>query len=75
MQQLLTGKQRLPGFEVKPGYKQTETGAIPEDWELKSLGQFSEFITKGATPTTYGFRWEDDGVLFFEKRMRIGKRA
>ena len=32
MQQLLTGKKRLPGFEVKPGYKQTEAGVIPEDW-------------------------------------------
>jgi len=30
MQQLLTGNKRLPGFEIKPGYKQTEAGAIPE---------------------------------------------
>ena len=26
MQELLTGKKRLPGFETKPGYKQTEVG-------------------------------------------------
>src|ERR1700736_3761979 len=26
MQELLTGKRRLSGFEVKPGYKQTEVG-------------------------------------------------
>jgi len=25
-------------MEVKEGYKQTEVGAIPEDWEVKSLG-------------------------------------
>ena len=25
-------------MEVKPGYKQTEVGVIPEDWEAKSLG-------------------------------------
>jgi len=25
---------------LKPGYKQTEVGVIPEDWEVKSLGDF-----------------------------------
>ena len=38
MQELLTGKKRLPGFETKPGYKQTEVGVIPKDWEaVRSL--------------------------------------
>ena len=32
MQELLTGRRRLTGFEVKRGYKQTEVGVIPEDW-------------------------------------------
>lgn len=26
-------------MEVKPGYKQTEVGVIPEDWEVKRLGE------------------------------------
>ena len=35
MQQLLTGKKRLPGFApAKPTYKQTELGKIPTDWEI-----------------------------------------
>ena len=25
-------------MEVKPGYKQTEVGVIPEDWECQLLG-------------------------------------
>lgn len=40
MQNLLTGKKRLPGFGPQtksPDYKQTELGPIPEDWEVKSL--------------------------------------
>ena len=37
MQELLTGKKRLPGFEVKLGYKQTEVGGIPADWEVGDL--------------------------------------
>ena len=41
MQNLLTGKKRLPSFGSQtkpPTYKQTELGPIPEDWEVKSLG-------------------------------------
>lgn len=29
-------------MEVKPGYKQTEVGVIPEDWEVESLEQISD---------------------------------
>jgi len=74
MQQLLTGRTRLPpfGFEKsahhpngrKKGYKPSELGEIPEDWEVKEANTFSAFITKGSTPTTYGFDWEKDGVIF-----------
>ena len=38
MQNLLTGKKRLPGFAKSTNYKQSELGLIPEDWEVKSLG-------------------------------------
>ena len=43
MQELLTGKKRLPRFEIKHGYKQTEVGMIPDDWEVKSLGDLGLF--------------------------------
>ena len=46
MQQLLTGKKRLPPFDqAHTGYKQTELGEIPEDWEVKSYGQAFNFLT------------------------------
>jgi type I restriction enzyme, S subunit len=51
-------------MDLKPGFQQTEVGVIPEDWNLVSLKRISAFITKGSTPTTYGFKWEADGVLF-----------
>ena len=47
MQELLTGKKRLPGFEVKPGYKQTEVGIIPEDWDLDYIENLSHITTGG----------------------------
>ena len=41
MQQLLTGKTRLAGVndsdDISDGYKLTEVGVIPEDWEVASL--------------------------------------
>ncbi|MCZ8036300.1 MAG: restriction endonuclease subunit S [Novosphingobium sp.] len=51
-------------MELRPGYKKTEIGVIPEDWELARLEELSAFITKGATPTTYGFKWERQGIVF-----------
>ncbi len=43
MQQLLTGKTRLPGFGNGRGYKQTEIGQIPEDWQILSVGDIADF--------------------------------
>ncbi len=43
MQQLLTGRTRLPAFALRPdgtpkGFKPSELGEIPEDWEVSRLG-------------------------------------
>ncbi len=51
-------------MELRAGYKRTEVGVIPEDWTVGTLAAHAAFITKGSTPTTYGFRWEASGVLF-----------
>lgn len=48
MQQLLTGKKRLPPFDqLNTGYKQTELGEIPGDWEVIDFGDlFQPTITR-----------------------------
>ena len=43
MQQLLTGKTRLPRFEKRTAHKQTAIGNIPEDWELVPLSDLLDF--------------------------------
>ena len=68
MQQLLTGRTRLPQFALredgsKKGYKQSELGAIPEDWEVKPLGDFVE-ICSGESPSKFQFL--SDGVPYFK---------
>ncbi|MBJ7580242.1 restriction endonuclease subunit S [Aeromonas hydrophila] len=68
MQQLLTGRIRLPAFALRPdgtqkGYKPSELGEIPEDWEVVSLGNLlayeqptkylvshSKFLDEGSYP-------------------------
>lgn len=32
-------------MEVRPGYKQTEVGSIPEDWKLEPVGAMGEVVT------------------------------
>jgi type I restriction enzyme, S subunit len=48
MQELLTGKRRLPGFGEGKGYKQTEVGVIPKDWDLVLIGQLVKDFRGGA---------------------------
>lgn len=47
MQELLTGKKRLPGFSTCTEYKQTELGDIPQDWKVTHLGGACSHITTG----------------------------
>lgn len=51
MQELLTGKIRLDGFGDGVGYKMTEVGRIPEDWELIKLSDCTLKVGSGITPT------------------------
>lgn len=44
MQQLLTGKKRLPGYGEGKGYKQSELGLIPEDWDFFPLDTQADVI-------------------------------
>ncbi|WP_436661609.1 restriction endonuclease subunit S [Acinetobacter sp. P1(2025)] len=50
MQQLLTGKARLPQFALREdgtrkGYKQSELGEVPEDWDVKTYGEVFTFLS------------------------------
>lgn len=45
MQELLTGKKRLPGFGEGKGYKETELGMIPEDWRVVSFQEAFDFLS------------------------------
>ena len=63
MQQLLTGKTRLLGFGEGKGYKQTELGIVPEDWETNQLGSYVD-INSGESPSRFSF--SSEGIPYFK---------
>jgi len=61
MQELLTGKRRVSGFESQKGFQQTEVGAIPKDWSVADLGALVEKFVNGGTPSTqHSEYWKGD---------------
>ena len=50
-------------MEVRAGYKHTEAGLLPVDWEVAPLGGFVR-ITSGASPSL--FRFSDSGIPYFK---------
>jgi type I restriction enzyme S subunit len=52
MQQLLTGKKRLPGFGEGQGYKESMIGLIPEDWDALRLGDIAPLQRGFDLPTS-----------------------
>ena len=63
MQNLLTGKKRLPGFAKSTEYKQIELGLIPEDWEVKKIKDFTK-IQAGGTPSTLHEEYWNGSILW-----------
>jgi type I restriction enzyme S subunit len=41
----------MDNCQLPKGYKNTEVGVIPEDWEVKRLGEIATIIG-GGTPST-----------------------
>jgi type I restriction enzyme S subunit len=39
-------------------------GELPEGWKSSKLGYISSRITKGSTPTSYGFEFLKKGINF-----------
>ncbi len=70
MQQLLTGRTRLPQFALREdsspkGYKQSELGEIPEDWNCVKMGGLAR-IQRGASPRPI------DSPIWFDRNSSVG---
>ena len=73
MQQLLTGKTRLPEFALREdgtpkGYKSSELGEIPEDWEVVLLSSLCD-IKDGTHDSP---KYKDSGVPLVTSKNIVG---
>lgn len=50
---------------VKPGYKQTEIGMIPEDWETSTL---EELYNITSSKRVFQSEWRESGIPFYRAR-------
>ena len=85
MQNLLSGKIRLPEFALRPDRSpktthQTELGLLPEDWEIHRVGDFTD-CTAGGTPSTqvssyWGgeIPWMSSGELHLKQVYNVAGR-
>jgi type I restriction enzyme, S subunit len=70
MQELLTGRTRLPGFSITHEYNQTEIGIIPNDWDIDIVGNHASIKT--GTKNTQD-KVDDGKYPFFVRSMKIEK--
>ena len=53
-------------MEVAKGYKQTEVGVIPEDWNVPTLDHLARSIKRGASPRPI------DSPIWFDHKSSVG---
>ncbi len=51
--------------KLKSGYKQTEVGVIPENWEMKRLGELFEITS---SKRVFQSEWKSEGIPFYRAR-------
>lgn len=52
-------------MKIPQGYKQTELGIIPEDWEVKTIGDYYEVTS---SKRVFQSQWRRIGIPFFRAR-------
>ena len=58
-------------MEVKKGYKQTELGVIPEDWEVKNISEIAQVVGGGTPSTSNKSYW--GGIINWFTPTEVGK--
>jgi type I restriction enzyme S subunit len=58
-------------MELKPGYKQTEVGVIPEEWSLHPLGSIGKWFSGGTPSMSVEAYWSGDIPWVSPKDMKV----
>ncbi|MCK9437303.1 MAG: restriction endonuclease subunit S [Synergistaceae bacterium] len=59
-------------MEVKQGYKETEIGVIPSDWEVRTLGEVGDVKM---CRRVFNHETQIEGIIPFYKIGTFGKEA
>jgi type I restriction enzyme S subunit len=74
MQDLLTGKKRLPGeWKKSKGQKTSELFKIPEDWEVVNLGEISTITRLAGSEYTSIWKEDKNGEIIALRGFNIGQ--
>ncbi|QGU96407.1 hypothetical protein GOM49_16070 [Clostridium bovifaecis] len=57
--------------QIREGYKMTELGEIPVEWEIKKLEEIAEIIM-GQSPDSSSYNEEGQGIPFFQGKTEFG---
>jgi len=58
-------------MEVKKGYKKTEIGVFPEDWEVKNISEIAQVVGGGTPSTSNKSYW--GGIINWFTPTEVGK--
>lgn len=58
--------------KVRDGYKMTELGEIPEEWNVTELSNVTDIIM-GQSPDSASYNEEGQGIPFFQGKTEFGK--
>ena len=58
---------------IKPGYKQTDIGVIPEDWGIQTLGKIAK-VTMGQSPLSKFYNTKEVGLPLVQGSADIKNR-
>jgi type I restriction enzyme S subunit len=68
-------KQKLgPKYKELPQIDTSELPRLPNDWIWTSIREVSFLVTKGSTPTSYGFKYVNQGINFVKVENMMNGR-
>jgi type I restriction enzyme S subunit len=62
-------------MELKPGYKQTEVGVIPEDWDCVHIGDVAETSSGATPPRAKQQEYFDGGTIPWVKTLDLNNSS
>ena len=60
-------------MDVRPGYKRTEVGVIPDSWSLHPLGELGKWLSGGTPSMSIDSYWSGEFPWVSSKDMKVSR--